>query len=56
MKFHQNILNGYQVVERTRFRDGQTDGRTDRRAWENNMSPDPEAGRHNYTTEKICRL
>ena len=58
MKFHQNILNGYQVIERTRFCDGrtdrQTDGRadgrtdgrtdrqTDRREGKNNMSPDPE--------------
>ena len=24
-KFHQNIFNGYQVIERTRFCNGQTD-------------------------------
>ena len=29
MKFHEDILNGFQVTERTRFCDGQTDGRTD---------------------------
>ena len=32
MKFHWNISNGYQVIERTRFvMDRQTDGWTDRR-------------------------
>ena len=49
MKFHRNILNGYQVIERTRFCDGQMDGRTDRwsngRAGKNNlMSPDHDGG------------
>ena len=29
MKFHEDTLNGFQVTERTRFCDGQTDGRTD---------------------------
>ena len=32
--------NGYQVIERTRFCDGQTDGRKGK----NNMSPDPCRG------------
>ena len=41
MKFHQNILNGYQVIERTRFCGGQTDGWTQ---GESNMSPDPVCG------------
>ena len=31
IKFHQNIFNGYQVIEWTRFCDGQTYGQTDRR-------------------------
>ena len=31
MKFHEDILNGFQVTKRTRFCDGQTDGRTDGR-------------------------
>ena len=31
MKFHEDTLNGFQVTERTRLCDGQTDGRTDRR-------------------------
>ena len=31
MKFNDNILNGFQVIERTRLgTDGQTDGQTDR--------------------------
>ena len=30
MKFHEDILNGFQVIERTRFCDGQTDGWMDR--------------------------
>ena len=28
MKFHEDTLNGFQVTERTRFCDGQTDGQT----------------------------
>ena len=28
MKFHEDILNGFQVTERTRFCDGRTDGQT----------------------------
>ena len=32
---------------RDRQTDGQTDGQTDARG-KNNMSPDPEGGRHNY--------
>ena len=28
-KFHEDILNDFQVTERIRFCDGQTDGRTD---------------------------
>ena len=44
MKFHEDSLRGFQVVERTRFlTDRQTDGRG-----KNNMSPNPEGGRHNY--------
>ena len=38
MKFHQNVFNGYQVIERTQFCEGQTD----RREAKNNMSTDPE--------------
>ena len=30
MKFRRNICNGYQVIERTRFCDGQTDTQTNR--------------------------
>ena len=48
MKFCRNICNGYQVIERTRFCDGQTDTHThrptDRRKGKNNMSPDPFRG------------
>ena len=28
MKFHEDILNGFQVTEQTGFCDGQTDGQT----------------------------
>ena len=31
---------------------GRTDGRTDRRTGKNNMSPDPEGGRHKKMIEK----
>ena len=55
IKFHEDILNGFQVTERTRFCDGQTDrrtdgrtdGQTDRRTddpGKNNMSPNPNGG------------
>ena len=40
MKFHEDILNSFQVTERTRFRE--TDRRTDRQTDDpekNNMSP-----------------
>ena len=35
MKFHENILNGFQVIEQTRLRDG----RTDRQPRQNNIYP-----------------
>ena len=38
MKFHENILNGFQVIEQTQLRDGWTDRWTDNRG-KNNMSP-----------------
>ena len=52
MKFSEDSLRGFQVTERTRFvtdrqTDGWTDGRTDRCPGKNNMSPNPEGGRHN---------
>ena len=61
MKFHQNIFNGYQVIERTWFCDWQmdTDGRKRKinmppdtiRADINNMSPNPEGGDINNIME-----
>ena len=39
IKFHQDILNGFQVTERTRFCDRQTDD-----SGKKNMSPAPEGG------------
>ena len=57
-------LKGYQVVEQTRL----TDKQTDRCEGKNNMSPnpevgrhktmspDPEGGRHNYPAGKELRL
>ena len=47
MKFHEDIFNGFQVTGRIRFCDGQTDGWTDERG-KNNMSPNPEGGRHKF--------
>ena len=45
MKFREDSLRGFQVTEWTRFL---TDRRTDRRMpGKNNMSPNPEGGRHN---------
>ena len=40
MKFREDSSRGFQVTERTRFV-------TDRRLGKNNMSPNPEGGRHN---------
>ena len=55
IKFHEKSLSGFQVIQRTRFvtdrqTDGQTDRRTDGRPGKNNMSPDPEGGRHKKST------
>ena len=52
IKFREYSLSGFQVIERTRFvtdrqTGRQTDRRTDGRPGKNNMSPDPEGGRHN---------
>ena len=56
IKFREYSLSGFQVIERTPFvtdrqtdrqMDRQTDGETDGRLGKNNMSPDPEGGRHN---------
>ena len=41
MKFCEDSLRGFQVTERTRF---VTDGRPGK----NNMSPNPEGGKHNF--------
>ena len=42
MKFREDSLRGFQVTERTRFvADRRTPGK-------NNMSPNPEGGRHKY--------
>ena len=59
MKFREDSLRGFQVTERTRFvTDRQTDGWTDRwtdgRPGKNNMSPNPEGGRHKY--KSLCLL
>ena len=52
MKFREDSLRGFQVTEWTQFvtdrqTDRQTDGRKDGRPGKNNMSPNPEGGRHN---------
>ena len=49
IKFREYSLSGFQVIERTQFvTDRQTDGQTDRRPGKNDISPDPEGGRHTY--------
>ena len=49
MKFREDSLRGFQVTERTRFvTDRQIDGQTDGCPGKNNMSPNPEVGRHKY--------
>ena len=53
VKFHENILISFQVIERTRLRDGRTGRRTDNQG-KNNMSPPlsgrggARGGRHKY--------
>ena len=42
MKFHEGILNGFQVTKWTQFCDGQTDY-----PGKNNMTSNPKVGRHN---------
>ena len=54
MKCHEDILNGFQVTERTPFCDGQTDRWTDDPD-KNNMSPNPKVGRHNLMMITIVR-
>ena len=44
MKFREDSLRGFQVTEWTQF---VTDRRTDGCPGKNNMSPNPEGGRHN---------
>ena len=46
MKFHENILNGFQVIEQSRLRDEQTVGK-------NNMSPSLSGG--DIITTKLYR-
>ena len=43
MKFHEDISNGFNVTERTRFCDRETDRQTDDPG-KNNMSPNPKGG------------
>ena len=51
IKFRKYSLSGFQVIEWTRFvTDRRTDRQTDGRPGKNNMSPDPEGGRHNHRT------
>ena len=47
VKFHLNISNGYQVIERIIFCDGQTDGRTQEE--KTKYLPTLPAGRHKFT-------
>ena len=55
IKFREYSLSGFQVIERTQFvtdrwtdrqMDGRAEGRTDGCSGKNNMSLDPEGGRH----------
>ena len=57
IKFREYSLNGFQVIERTRFvTDRQTERQTDGRPGKNNMSPDPEGGRHNYAISSYLQV
>ena len=49
MKFREDSLSDFQVTERSRF---VTDRQTDGRPGKNNMSSNPEGGRHNQTEFK----
>ena len=52
IKFREDSLRGFQVTERTRFV-----RQTDRRCpGKNNMSPNPEGGRHNYDEQESRML
>ena len=51
MKFHQDNLYGFQVIEWTQFV-RQTDGWTDNPR-KNNMSPTPKGGRHKKCKEYL---
>ena len=47
LKFYQNISNGFGVIERVRFvTHRQINRLTDRWTGKNNMSPEPDMGRH----------
>ena len=52
MKFHEDILNGFKVIEQKQFchrncyLQSSTDSRMDGHG-KNNMAPNPEVGRHN---------
>ena len=52
MKFHENILNGFQVIERARSRDGGaeglTDGQKDRQPRHKQYISTPVRRRHKY--------
>ena len=52
MKFCEDSLRGFQVTERTQF---VTDRQTDGRPGKNNMSPNPEGGRHNNSTRMMFK-
>ena len=47
MKFHENILNGFQIIERTRLRDERTDRQTDRQPRQKQYISTPVRVRHN---------
>ena len=54
IKFREYSLSGFQVIERTRFvTDRQTDRQTNGCPGKNNMSPDPEGGRHNDAQQTL---
>ena len=47
MKFCEDSLNGFQVIQRTQFCDRQTDARR------KTICPYPKVGRHNYCKHHI---
>ena len=49
---YENILNGFQVIEQTRLRDGRMDRQTDRQPMQKQNLSTPVRGRYNYDNKE----